>query len=115
MKQATAKLQGVMAGSTEETMAAFVTDAASRETIVKAAAARSWPEQSVRDGDIASAIQYMTEVAAPSIVIVEFADSERATLDVSALSQCCGQYAKLLEVGELEARLAVLEAHQQAA
>ena len=90
MKQATAKLQTVMAGSTEETMTAFVTDPASRETIVKAAVARSWPEQAVREGDIASAIQYTTELAAPSIVIVEFTDPERATLDVSALSQCCG-------------------------
>jgi hypothetical protein len=29
---------------------------------------------------------------------------------IHALSQACGQYAKLLEVGELEARLAALEA-----
>jgi hypothetical protein len=28
---------------------------------------------------------------------------------IHALSQACGQYAKLLEVGELEARLAALE------
>ncbi len=34
---------------------------------------------------------------------------------VHALSQCAGQYAKLLEVGEIEARLAALEARQQAA
>ena len=87
MKQATAKLTTVMAGATEEAMVAFVTDSASRETIVKAAVTRSWPEKSVRDGDIAAAIQYATELAAPSIVIVEFTDIERATLDVSALSQ----------------------------
>ena len=74
MKQATAKLQTVLAGSTEETMAAFVTDPASRETILKAAVARNWSEQEVRDGDIASAIQYMTELAAPPVVIVEFTD-----------------------------------------
>ena len=69
MKQATAKLQTVMAGSTEETMVAFVTDPASREIIIKAAVARSWPEQAVRDGDIASAIQYTTDQAAPTIVM----------------------------------------------
>lgn len=101
MKQATAKLQAVMAGATEETMAAFVTDPASREIIFKAATARSWSEQSVRDGDIASAIQYMTEIAAPSIVIVEFADSERATLDVSALSQCCGPETAIIGIGTI--------------
>ncbi len=28
---------------------------------------------------------------------------------VHALSQCCGQYSKLLEIGELEARLAAIE------
>ena len=32
---------------------------------------------------------------------------------VHAMSQCAGQYAKLLEVGELEARIAALEAAQK--
>ncbi len=32
---------------------------------------------------------------------------------VHALSQCCGQYIKLLETGEIEARLAVLEERVQ--
>jgi len=32
---------------------------------------------------------------------------------VHAVSQCAGQYAKLLEVGELEARIAALEAAQK--
>jgi len=31
---------------------------------------------------------------------------------VHAVSQCAGQYAKLLEIGELEARIAALEAAQ---
>ena len=101
MKQATAKLQTVLAGSTEETMAAFVTDPASRETILKAAVARNWSEQEVRDGDIASAIQYMTELAAPPVVIVEFTDIERATLDVSALSQCCGPETAIIGIGTI--------------
>ncbi len=32
---------------------------------------------------------------------------------IHALSQCAGQYSKLIEVGELEARLAALEARVQ--
>ena len=34
---------------------------------------------------------------------------------IHALSQCAGQYSKLIEIGELETRLAALEARQQAA
>ena len=41
-------------------------------------------------------------------------DNPELTLKaVYAVSQCAGQYAKLLEVGELEARIAALEAGQR--
>ena len=41
-------------------------------------------------------------------------DNPELTLKaVHAVSQCAGQYAKLLEVGELEARIAALEAGQR--
>ncbi len=36
-------------------------------------------------------------------------DRELTLKAVHALSQCCGQYSKLLEVGEFEARLGALE------
>lgn len=101
MKRATAKLQSVMDGSNREPLAAFVTDPASREAVVTAAAARSWPEQAVQEGDIASAIQYTTELSAPRIVIVELGDPERATLDVAALSQCCGPETAIIGIGTI--------------
>ena len=40
-------------------------------------------------------------------------ESELRLKAVHALSQCCGQYSKLLEIGELEARLAALEERVQ--
>ena len=40
-------------------------------------------------------------------------DRELTLKAIHALSQCGGQYAKLLEIGELEARVAALEAHVQ--
>ena len=41
-------------------------------------------------------------------------DSELTLKAVHAVSQCAGQYSKLLEVGELDARLAALEAQVHA-
>ncbi len=43
-------------------------------------------------------------------VLEEAAESELRLKAIHALSQCAGQYAKLLEIGEIEARLQSLEA-----
>jgi hypothetical protein len=40
-------------------------------------------------------------------------DPEQTLKAVHCVSQCAGQYAKLLEVGEFEARIAALEAAQK--
>lgn len=46
--------------------------------------------------------------------VLEEADEAELTLKaVHAVSQCAGQYAKLLEVGELEARIQALEQKAQ--
>lgn len=42
-------------------------------------------------------------------VLEDAAEPELRLKAIHALSQCAGQYAKLLEVGELEARLSELE------
>jgi hypothetical protein len=42
-------------------------------------------------------------------------DRELTLKAIHALSQCCGQYAKLLEIGELEARLQAREEQSRAA
>jgi hypothetical protein len=42
-------------------------------------------------------------------VLEEATETELRLKAIHALSQCAGQYAKLLEVGELEARLTELE------
>ena len=43
-----------------------------------------------------------------------FSDNELKLKSVHAVSQCAGQYAKLLEASELEARLSALEAKMPA-
>jgi hypothetical protein len=46
--------------------------------------------------------------------VLDAATDDEATLKaVHAVSQCAGQYVKLLEIGELEARIAALEAVQK--
>ena len=67
-----------------------------------------------KPGDLAA----VTRVLWQAIVVAEdlLHDAEEADMQlrcVHALSQAAGQYAKLLEVGELESRLAALEAQGQ--
>lgn len=40
-------------------------------------------------------------------------EDDKRLKSIHALSQCCGQYARLLEVGEFEARLRALEVQMQ--
>ena len=52
---------------------------------------------------------------AETILLSEESEPELKLRCVHALSQAIGQYAKVTEVGELEARLEALEAKQRAA
>jgi hypothetical protein len=64
-----------------------------------------------RQGTLQDVLQMLwAALTAAEAVLEECAGDHEQTLKaVHAISQCGGQYAKLLEVGELEARLAALE------
>ena len=47
-------------------------------------------------------------------ILDEAAEAELRLRAIHAISQAAGQYAKLLEIGELEARIAALEAAEKA-
>jgi hypothetical protein len=72
--------------------------------------ARMAKKRRQRVGDL-PALQRMVWIALlhAQDVLERAEDAELRLKAIHALSQCAGQYAKLLEVGELEARLAALE------
>ena len=67
-------------------------------------------------GDLATLVQVLWGALLKAEAVLDAAThaSELTLKAVHAVSQCAGQYSKLLEVGELEARLQALEAQLQA-
>jgi hypothetical protein len=64
-----------------------------------------------KPGDLPALLKKLWGAVLHAETVMETAeDAELRLKAIHALSQCSGQYAKLLEIGELEARLAALEA-----
>jgi hypothetical protein len=73
-------------------------------------AARQAKRRARKTLDLPDVLKIMTKAIREAEMALLQADDPEFTLRcVHALSQACGQYAKLLEVGEFEARLKVLE------
>ena len=67
-----------------------------------------------KPGDIHAVMRLLWRALKTAEVILDEADADEMKLRaVHAISQASGQYAKLLEIGELEARLQALEARMQ--
>ena len=67
-------------------------------------------------GNLRDLLQVLWQALLEAQAVLEAAGEAEAELKlkaVHAISQCGGQYAKLLEVGELEARLAAVEQAQR--
>jgi hypothetical protein len=77
-------------------------------------AARAALKRPRKSGDAAQLLRILWQAVVEAQAILEAATEDQADLKlraVHALSQSCGQYAKLLELGALDARLAALEQH----
>jgi pilus assembly protein CpaE len=101
MKLATAKLQSVLHHQVDEQFAAFVTDSAVRDALVRAAAARNWHEQAIEEGTIANAIESSAEGLIPRILVVELGAPEQTAADVATLARQCGTATAIIGIGTL--------------
>jgi hypothetical protein len=76
-------------------------------------AARQAKRRARKALDIPDVLRIMTvAIREAEIALLTASDVEITLKCVHALSQSCGMYAKLLEVGEFEGRLAAVEAAQ---
>ena len=69
-----------------------------------------------KPGDMPRLLRVVWSALLEAERVMESTDSDNPELTlkaVHAVSQCAGQYAKLLEVGELEARIVALEVQAQ--
>ena len=79
-------------------------------------AARLVKRHKHKPGNLRDLLQVLWQALLEAQAVLEAAGEAEAELKlkaVHAISQCGGQYAKLLEVGELEARLAAVEQAQR--
>jgi hypothetical protein len=75
-------------------------------------AARIAKKRSRKPGNLAQLVRILWQAVLEAQAVLEGADEDEAELKlraVHALGQVSGQYAKLLEIDELEARLSALE------
>ena len=76
--------------------------------------ARMARRQIRKPGDIHAVMRLLWRALKTAEDILDEAEEPELTLRaIHAISQASGQYAKLLEIGELEARIAALEAEQK--
>jgi hypothetical protein len=78
--------------------------------------ARQAKKQRAKPGDLAALLRVVWGALLEADAVLQSTSEDHPELclkAVHAVSQCAGQYAKLLEVGELEARIAALEAAQR--
>ena len=76
-------------------------------------AARLVKRRKHKPGNLTDLLRMFWQALLEAEAILEAADEDQAELKlkaVHAISQCGGQYARLLEIGEMEARLAAVEA-----
>ena len=69
-------------------------------------------------GDLAALVRVLWSALLDAEAVLRSTEGDNPELclkAVHAVSQCAGQYAKLLEIGEFEARIAALEAAQKEA
>lgn len=69
-----------------------------------------------KPGDLAALLRVVWAALLEADTVLQGTQGDNPELclkAVHAVSQCAGQYAKLLEIGELEARIAALEAGQK--
>jgi hypothetical protein len=79
-------------------------------------AARMAQKRRRKPGNLAQLVRILWQAVLEAQAVLEGADEgewERTLRAVHALGQVSGQYAKLLEIGEIEARLSALEQAQR--
>lgn len=78
---------------------AFAGDAADVETLKKFAAAHSWPESCIAQGDIRAAIASLKENPSPPLLLVEIAQAGEAQAQLNALAEVCAPETKVIVIG----------------
>ncbi|MCW5749867.1 MAG: AAA family ATPase [Alphaproteobacteria bacterium] len=80
---------------------AFLTDSQTADTLQQVALERRIDGAVIYDGGISAALEEITSMSLPDLLIVDVGDSPTAVTDVSALATACRKSSKLVVIGEI--------------
>ncbi|MCW5731502.1 MAG: AAA family ATPase [Alphaproteobacteria bacterium] len=102
MKHASVTQAARQAGtSAAPKLIAFLTDSQTADTLQQVALERRIDGAVIYEGGISAALEEITSMSLPDLLIVDVGDSPTAVTDVSALATACRKSSKLIVIGEV--------------
>lgn len=80
---------------------AFASDSSDLETLKAFTARQQWPENSVLQGDIKTATEYLKTNTSPVLLLVEISSAAAASAELDALAEVCSPDTKVIVIGNV--------------
>jgi pilus assembly protein CpaE len=81
--------------------AAFVTDDASRQAAVTAANEQGWTGALIADGGVAGAIESLSDVPTPRVLLIDISESTDPFRDINRLAEVCMEGTRVIALGKV--------------
>ena len=81
--------------------AAFVTDDASRQAAVTAANEQGWTGALIADGGVAGAIESLSDVPTPRVLLIDISESADPFRDMNRLAEVCMEGTRVIALGKV--------------
>ncbi len=81
--------------------AAFVTDDASRQAAVTAANEQGWTGALIADGGVAGAIESLSDVPTPRVLLIDISESTDPFRDMNRLAEVCMEGTRVIALGKV--------------
>lgn len=79
--------------------AAFVADELTRAALMRIAAERGWPDSHVLRGGAIEAVEILSRMPTPRLIVLDLSDSVDPILDVTQMANVCEQETRLIALG----------------
>ena len=87
--------------SEREPFAAFIDDDVTRAALARIASENGWSDQRIHDGGIADAMQVLSEIPTPHLLVIDLSNSPDPVIDAGNLSQVCDANTRVVALGTI--------------
>lgn len=81
--------------------AAFVGDELTRAALMRLAAERGWPDAHILRGGVIEAVEILSGIPTPKLIVLDLSDSANPVVDVAQLSNVCDQGTRVIALGNI--------------